>query len=290
MLKKRIVACLTIKNGIVVQSIGFKKYLPVGSPMISAEALNQWGIDEIIILDLDATREKRKPNLDLVKAVSKKIFVPLTVGGGIQNEDDIRKLISSGADKVSINKSSWLNPEIISRGAKMLGSQCIAVSIDVKIKPNKGWEVVCDSGQTSMKIGPVEWAQKVEKLGAGEILLNSVDKDGSKAGYDINLIRKVSRAVSIPVIACGGAGHPEHFWQGIVQGEASAVAAGNFFHFEEHSPIIVKAYLARKGIKLRLDSYAAYQETDFQTNGRLAKRSEDYLDKLRFKIIKEEVI
>lgn len=290
MLKKRIAACLTIKNRIVVQSVGFNEYLPVGSPMIAAEALNRWGIDEIIILDLDATREGRKPDFDLVTEVSKKIFVPLTVGGGIQNIEDIKKLISSGADKVSINKASWLSPEIISKGARMFGSQCIAVSIDVKIKPGKGWEVVCDSGQTLMSISPVEWARKVEKLGAGEILLNSVDKDGSKIGYDINLIKAVSGAVSIPVIACGGAGHPKHFLEGIIKGGASAVAAGNFFHFEEHSPIIVKSYLVKKGIKLRLESYAAYHEAGFQANGRLSKKSGDYLDKLRFEIIKEEII
>ncbi len=290
MLHKRVVACLVIKNGRVVQSIGFEKYLPVGSPRISVEFLNRWGIDEVILLDIDAAAENRQPDFEMVTESSKKGFVPLTVGGGIKSIDDMRKLIHCGADKVSINKVSLKKPAIIGEAAAVFGSQCVVVSMDVKNTGSGKYEVFSDSGKNPTGLSPVSWAREVESLGAGEILLNSVDRDGMKNGYDLKLISSVASAVTIPIIACGGVGHPEHFLEGITKGHASAVAAGNFFHFTEHSPVTAKAYLNKQGIDVRLDTYSNYKEAGFKKSGRISKMPEDYLDELRFEIIPEEVI
>lgn len=290
MLKKRLVALLVVKNGIVVQSIGFRKYLPVGSPLIAVEFLNNWGIDEIIMLDISATPEGREPDFDLVKKVSKKCFVPLTVGGGVRNLDDMRKLIHFGADKISINHIALKKPEIISEASYVFGSQSIVVSIDVRAVGRHNYEVFYESMAESTHKNPVDWSREVERLGAGEILLTSIDRDGSKSGYDIELIKMVSKSVEIPVIACGGVGHPDHMLEGIVSGSASAVAAGNFFHFTEHSAITAKAYIQRHHSETRLDSYAQYKGFNFSEAGRLAKKEERYLEKLRFEYQPEEVI
>ncbi len=290
MLKKRIVATLIIKDRRVVQSIGFNKYLPVGRADISAEFLNKWGIDEIVLLDIDATAQDKKPDIDLITQVSKKSLAPLTVGGGIKSVGEIRKLIRYGADKVSINKEAIKNPNIIREASKIFGSQCIVVSIDVK-KIKGGYEVYSDSGRVPTGLNPIEWAKEVERLGAGEILLNSIDKDGLKSGYDIKIIKEITGAVSIPVIALGGAGHPKHFLEVLEEGDAMAAAAGNFFHFTEHSPITVKAYLFKKNIDVRIDTYADYEGTSFiEGSGRIKKRPEDYLNKLRFEYISDEII
>ena len=290
MLKKRIVATLIIKNGIVVQSIGFKTYLPVGDPRVSVEFLSKWGIDEIILLDIDASPENRKPNFDLIRGVSKRIFVPLTVGGGIKTLEDIRKLLHCGADKISINKLALENPEIIKEAAEVFGNQCIVVSVDVKINRKGKYEIFSNSGNIATGLEPMSFAKKVEELGAGEIFVNSIDRDGSKLGYDLDLIKMVSDAVKIPVITCGGVKRPQDFLEGFIKGGVSACAAGNFFHFTEHSPIILKSFLIEKGIDVRLDTYANYKDVNFMENGRIAKRPEDYLDKLRFEYISEEVI
>lgn len=290
MLHKRVVACLVIKNNRVVQSIGFEKYLPVGSPHISVEFLNRWGIDEVILLDIDAAAENRQPDFEMVTESSQKGFVPLTVGGGIKSIDDMRKLIHCGADKVSINKVSLKKPAIIGEAAAVFGSQCIVVSMDVKNTGNGKYEVFSDSGKNSTGLNPVSWAREIESLGAGEILLNSVDRDGMKNGYDLKLISSVADAVTIPIIACGGVGHPEHFLEGLTKGNASAVAAGNFFHFTEHSPVTAKAYLKKQGIDVRLDTYSNYEGAGFKKSGRISKMPEDYLEELRFEIIPEEVI
>ncbi len=231
MLKKRIVASLVIKNEIVVQSIGFKKYLPVGKPIISVEFLNLWGIDEIVILDIDATAGRRKTNFNMITQISKKNFVPLTVGGGIQSLDDMRMLIHCGADKISINSIALANSVILKEAAEVFGNQCIVVSMDVKINRDGQYEVFSNSGQIPTGLKPAEWARQIENLGAGEILLNSIDRDGSKQGYDLDLVRMVSDAVSIPVIACGGVGHPQHCLDVGVRGNAAALAAGSVFHF-----------------------------------------------------------
>lgn len=289
MLKKRVIAALIIKNGIVVQSIGFKRYLPVGSVDVSVEFLNKWGIDEIVLLDIDATTQERKPDFNLITRVSKKGFVPLTVGGGINSLDDIRKLVRCGADKVAINKIALKRPQIIKNGSEVFGNQCIVVSIDVK-KKKGGYEVYSDSGRSPTGLNPVKWAKEVEKLGAGEIFLNSIDKDGSKIGYDLKIVKQVSDAVSIPVIACGGAGEPGHFLEAFNKGNASAAAAGNFFHFTEHSPIVVKSFLKNNGLDIRLDTYADYQNINFDFMERAAKRPDSYLEKIRFEYQPEEII
>lgn len=291
MFKNRVIASLTVRNGIVVQSIGFKKYLPIGRVDIAVEFLSRWAIDEIILLDIDASAQGRHPDFEIVRRAAAKNYVPLTVGGGIKTIDDIMRLIHSGADKVSINKVVFDNPGFVREASDVFGCQCIVVSIDAKKNGKGAYEVYADSGRTPKGLDPAKWAKRAEELGAGEILINSIDRDGSKTGYDIPLIRSVSDAVSIPVIACGGAGHPAHFLDGIKDGKVSAVCAGNYFHFTEHSPITSKAYLLRHGIKeIRLDSYANYKEVDFTEDGRIAKRDEDYLEKLMFEILPEEVI
>lgn len=290
MLKKRIIASLIVKDGRVVQSIGFKRYLPVGDVGVAVEFLNNWGIDEIVLLDIDATKQKRGPDFKMVMKVSKKSFAPLTVGGGIRNIEDIRKLIRYGADKISINKMSLLDPLIIKKSAETFGSQCVVISVDIK-KIDGRYEVFSDNGKVPTGFDVVEWAKKVEELGAGEIFLNSIDRDGLKSGYDLKAIKKVADSVSIPVIACGGVGHPEHFLEAFTKAGTSATAAGNFFHFTEHSPIIVKSFLLQNKIDVRMDSYADYGGIDFiKENGRIAKRSDNYLDKLRFEYLPEEII
>jgi len=288
-LKKRIVAILIVKDGIVVQSIGFNKYLPVGSVAVCVEFLNKWGTDEIILLDIDKTKQGKGPDFKLITEVSKKSFVPLTVGGGIRNLNDMRKLVHYGADKISINKLALINPKIIKEASSIFGNQCIVVSMDVKSN-NGRHEIYSDNGKNPTGLDPVKQAEVFESLGAGEILLNSIDGDGSRQGYDLQIIKKVSKAVSIPVIACGGAGQPKHFLEVFIKTRVLAAAAGNFFHFTEHSPIILKSFLIKKGIDVRLDTDADYKSVNFMGDGRIIKRPEDYLDKLRFEYISEEII
>lgn len=275
MFKKRLIACLVVKGGIVVQSIGFKKYLPVGTPAIAVEFLNRWGIDEIALLDIDATAQKRPPDFDFINTIAKRNFTPLAVGGGIRNIDDMKKIIFSGAEKIIINKISLLNPKIIEEASKIFGSQSVTISIDVKINKNGDYEIFSDSGRIPTGINPVNWSKQVAELGAGEIFLNSIDRDGSKQGYDLKLIRIVSSSVPIPIIACGGVGHPRHFLEGINEGGASAVAAGNFFHFTEHSPVVAKSYLYSNKIGVRFGNAVNYQEFNFEESGRIAKMGAD---------------
>lgn len=290
MLKKRLIACLLIKNNLIVQSIGFNKYLPIGNPKFPLEFLNKWDVDEIILLDISAYKEKRKLNLKILESLSKSCFVPLTVGGGIANSEDVQKFIRAGADKVSINSSAISNPKIISEIADIFGSQCVVVSMDCKFDRDSIYRVYGDSGKNSTNLIASEWAKKVESLGAGEILLNSIDRDGSKIGYDINLIKIISDAVSIPVIACGGVGDFSHFAPGIVKGGASAVAAGNIFHYIEHSTIIAKMNLLKSGIDIRMDSEATYRGRQFDKNGRLMMMSKKELSKIDFTRGKEDLI
>ncbi|MEK7124316.1 MAG: imidazole glycerol phosphate synthase cyclase subunit, partial [Patescibacteria group bacterium] len=284
-----IIGCLIIKDGRVVQSIGFNKYLPIGRVDVAVEFLNKWGIDEIVLLDIDATRDGKEPDFKLVTEVSKKSFAPLTVGGGIKNIKDIKKLVYCGADKISINAIALKNPKIITEAAEIFGVQCIVVSMDVK-KHKNHYEVYSDNGKKATGLDPITWAKKVEAMGAGEIFLNSIDRDGSKSGYEIKLIKAVSSAVSIPLIACGGAGHPKHFLEVFKKTGALAAAAGNFFQFTEHSPITVKSYLLKNKVDVRLDSHADYKDINFVNNGRIGKRADEYLRKLRFEYISDEII
>jgi cyclase len=290
MLKKRIVACLVLKGGRVVQSIGFCRYLPVGSLSVSLEFLNNWGIDEVAVIDIDATTEKRKPDFERITEVSKKHFVALTVGGGIQTLEDMRKLIHCGADKVMFNTLALKDPGIIKDASDVLGCQSVVISIDVKRNAKGEYEVFSDGGRKPSGLTALAWAKRVESLGAGEILLNSIDKDGMKSGFDIALIRSVAGAVKIPVIALGGAGHPSHFLAVLKDTNACAAAASNFFHFSEHSPIVLKSFLRSESADIRLDTYSDYANVTFDESGRIAKRPEDYLEKLRFEYIPQEVI
>jgi len=289
MLKVRVVGVLIVKGGIVVQSIGFKKYLPVGMPPIAIEYLNQWGIDEIVLLDIDATPQNRDPQIDQIRAYSQFCQVPLTVGGGIKHVSQIKNIIQAGADKVVMNTEAINNPNIITEGAKLFGSQCIVVSIDAKRMTFDQYEVFTHSGMVPTGKTPVELAIQAEKYGAGEIFINSIDRDGSKKGYDLELIQLVVSAVRIPVIACGGVNHPEHMVEAIPL-DVGAVAAANFFHYSEQSVTTVKSYIEAHNQQIRLDSYATYRGNDYDERGRVAKKDDAYLDQLRFEYIPEEVI
>lgn len=290
MLKKRLIACLLIKDDLIVQSIGFNKYLPIGNPKFPLEFLNKWDVDEIILLDISAHKEKRKLNLKILEILSKSCFVPLTVGGGITSVEDVRKFIRTGADKVSINSSAINNPKLITEIADIFGSQCAVVSMDCKFDKDGVYRVYKDSGKISANLIASEWAKEIENLGAGEIFLNSIDRDGSKIGYDINLIKKITDAVSIPVIVCGGVGDFSHFASGIIDGRASAVAAGNIFHYIEHSTIIAKMNLLQSDIDIRMDSEATYKGRQFDKTGRLMMMSKEDLSKIEFTKGKEDLI
>jgi cyclase len=289
MLKPRIIGALVVKDGIVVQSLNFRQYLPVGVPEIAVDYLNRWGIDEIIVLDIHASREKRKPEFERIARYSRFCHVPLTIGGGISCVEDIEMAFSRGADKVSINTALVKNPKLITQGANLFGSQAIIASIDARKMSDGKYGVFINSGTEQTEFHPADLARKAEELGAGEILINSIDRDGSKQGYDIELIRQIDDSTNIPVIASGGAGYPWHFAEGIKTG-AAAVAAANFFHYEEHSVIVLKNYLKLHGFDIRLDSYASYEGFSNDFGGRIAKMDDDALDKLRFEYIPEEII
>jgi imidazole glycerol-phosphate synthase subunit HisF len=289
MLKIRIVAVLVIKGGIVVQSMGFKRYLPIGSPAIAIEYLNSWGIDEIVYLDIDATHENRRPQFDNIRDYSKYCHVPLAVGGGIKDVDDIKKLIHAGADKILLNTEFLKNPKLVSKGAELFGNQCIVVSIDARRLSEGNYETYVNSGTIPTGYTPAELAKRAEDMGAGEILITSIDRDGSKKGYDIELVRQVVNVVNIPVIVCGGVGYAQHLQEGANLG-ASAVAAANFFHYSEHSVTTVKSCLKAANVNIRLDSYTTYHNFLFDSVGRIQKKDEALLERLYVEYIPEEVI
>ena len=288
MLKRRIIGVLVVQDGIVVQSIKFRQYLPVGRPTVAVEYLNRWGIDEIVLLDISATLAARRPDFQLIEEVAPCCQVPLAVGGGITTVDDIESIIRLGADKIVLNTAAVAEPGLIQEGARRFGSQCVVVSIDARLKSGGGYEAVT-TGLRPTGHDPVTLARLAENEGAGEILINSVDRDGTKLGFDVDLISQVSAAVGIPVIAVGGAGHPQDFVMPLAHG-AGAVAAANFFHFTEHSAIMAKRFLQRLGADVRLDSYASYEAAAFDFTGRLDKQDDAILEKLRFEYIPEEVI
>lgn len=290
MLKKRITAVLVVKDQVLVQSIGFRRYLPVGSVDVSVEFLSKWGIDEIILLDISATPQRQAPRFDVIERISNRVFVPLTVGGGITTLEDVRKLVHAGADKVSINTAALVNPQFVTEAAKVFGVQCIVVSMDVRRHPDGRYEVFGDSGKQATGRDPVAWAREIERLGAGEILVNSIDRDGMKTGYDLELLNRIVADVRVPVIYCGGVGKVQDFADGIRCG-ASAVAAANYFHFTEHSPIVLKSQLVEAGLDIRLDTHPRYEHCGLESvTGRLAKRDAEYLNKLRFEYQKDELI
>lgn len=283
MLKKRLIPCLILKNDRIVQSFNFKRYLPIGNAKTAIEFVTNWDVDEIFLVDITATREKKKPNLDLISSISENCFIPLTIGGGIHEINDIKNVMRAGADKISINSEAVNNPEFITESSEIFGSQCIVVSIDVLINTQGKYEVFINSGRIPTGLDPVGWAKKAQKLGAGEIFLNSIDRDGSRLGYDLKLLKIVTQAVDIPIIACGGVGIMEHLAQGIIEGGVSAVSAGNIFHHMEHSTIIAKAYLKNKGIDVRLNTDANYEGFIFDEITRINKKDESELGKIWFR-------
>lgn len=255
MLTKRIIPCLDVKDGRVVKGIKFLNLKDAGDPVEVAQVYDKEGADELVFLDITASYEKRKTMLDVVKRTAETVFMPLCVGGGVRSIDDIRDLLNSGTDKVSINTAAIKDPELVRKSAERFGSQCIVVAIDAKRKESGKklqWEVYIDGGRTPAGIDALEWGRKVERLGAGEILLTSMDMDGTKEGYDIELTRLFSENLNIPIIASGGAGSLEHLYEVLTEGKADAALAASIFHFREYSIRETKEYLKRKGIEVRM--------------------------------------
>ncbi len=252
MIKIRIIPCLDVDNGRVVKGINFVNLVDAGDPVKQAKFYSENGADEITFLDITATHEKREAMVDIIERTANECLVPLTVGGGIRSVDDMKIFLSVGADKVSINSSAIKEPEIITKGAMKFGNQCIVVAIDAK-KNKNSWEVFINGGRVETGIDAIQWAKKVEKLGAGEILLTSMDRDGTKKGFDLSLTQKISSSVGIPVIASGGIGKIDHFVDGVKKGGASALLAASVFHFGKFSISEVKKHLISKGIDVRMD-------------------------------------
>lgn len=250
---KRIIPCLDVHNGRVVKGVNFVNLQDAGDPVEIAAAYDKAGADEIVFLDITASSDARETVTDLVRRVAKKVFIPFTVGGGIRSIEDFRAILREGADKVSVNSAAIMNPQLIREAADKFGSQCVVVAIDAKKRADGGgWNIFKNGGRIDMNIDAVEWAVQAEKLGAGEILLTSMDCDGTKAGYDIELTRTISEKVSIPVIASGGAGTREHFYEALTQGKADAALAASLFHFKELEIREVKQYLHEKQVSVRL--------------------------------------
>ena len=252
MIKIRIIPCLDVDNGRVVKGINFVNLVDAGDPVKQAKFYSENGADEITFLDITATHEKRFAMVDIIERTANECLVPLTVGGGIRGVDDMKNFLSVGADKVSVNSSAIKEPTIITEGAMKFGNQCIVVAIDAK-KIKNSWKVFINGGRVETGIDAIQWAKKVEKLGAGEILLTSMDRDGTKKGFDLELTKKISSSVGIPVIASGGIGKIDHFVDGVVKGGASALLAASVFHFGEFGISEVKKHLISKGINVRMD-------------------------------------
>jgi cyclase len=254
-LAKRIIPCLDVKDGRIVKGVNFVNLRDAGDPVEAAQVYDAQGADELVFLDITASHERRKILLDVVHRTAQSLFMPLTVGGGITSTAEIRDLLRAGADKVSINTAAVRRPAFVREAAEMFGSQCIVVAIDAKRLQEavEGWEVYTHGGRTSTGLDAVEWARHVAALGAGEILLTSMDRDGTLAGYDLALTRHIARAVNIPVIASGGVGSLEHLYQGLTEGDADAVLAASIFHFGEQTVADAKKYLRARGVAIRLE-------------------------------------
>ena len=290
MLKKRLICALLLQDQLLVQSFGFRKYLPIGKARIAVEFMTNWDIDEILLIDMTATREGRRPNKELIAQVSARCFVPLTVGGGITTVSEIQEVIRAGADKICVNTWALKHPEFISEAAAIFGSQCVVVSIDAKLNGNGAYEVFSDSGRTPTGLAPAAWAERCAKLGAGEILLNAIDRDGSRQGYDLDLIRSVSDRLAIPLIALGGVGTMKHFSEGMALDNVSGAAAANIFQYFEHSTIVAKSFLRNAGHDVRLSTGARYTSFIFDDDGRILKKSDDELDQLWLEKARMETI
>ena len=254
MLAKRIIPCLDVKEGRVVKGVNFVKLRDAGDPVEQAKVYDKEGADELVFLDITASYEKRKIMIDVIKRVAECVFMPFTVGGGINELDDIRDLLNAGCDKISINTAAVKRPEFIKEASTKFGSQCIVVAIDAKerVGSEEEWDVYIHGGRDNTNIDAVKWAKKAVELGAGEILLTSMDYDGTKNGYDIKLTKKISESVSVPVIASGGCGNLEHIYEAVTEGKADAALAASIFHFREYSIRQAKQYLGKKGVSVRL--------------------------------------
>ncbi|PLS06973.1 imidazole glycerol phosphate synthase subunit HisF [Neobacillus cucumis] len=251
-LTKRIIPCLDVKDGRVVKGIQFVQLRDAGDPVELARFYDEQGADELVFLDISASVEGRKTMVEVVKAVASELAIPFTVGGGINALEDMKRILRAGADKVSLNTAAVLNPELIKEGADYFGSQCIVVAIDAKFDPEMGtWRVYTHGGRTPTEKKVIEWAVEAAKLGAGEILLTSMDSDGEKNGFDLKLTKAVSEAVTIPVIASGGAGNADHFAEAFLEGKADAALAASIFHYKETSVDEVKGFLREKGVSIR---------------------------------------
>ena len=254
MFTKRIIPCLDCKNGRVVKGTNFVDLKDAGDPVEVATMYDKSGADELVFLDITASSDGRNTTVDLVRKVAEKVFIPFTVGGGIRTVEDFKVLLREGADKISINSAAIMNPQLISEAADKFGSQCVVVAIDAKrSEDGSHWTIYKNGGRVDMGIDAIEWAIKAEKLGAGEILLTSMDCDGTKAGYDIELTKAVANSVSIPVIASGGAGNMEHFYDAFEKGNADAALAASLFHYREMEIMDLKKYLNDKGISMRIN-------------------------------------
>ena len=259
MLAKRVIPCLDVKDGRVVKGVNFVDLIDAGDPVAQAQVYDREGADELVFLDITATHEARAIVIDMVRRVADTVFIPFTVGGGIRTVDDMRAILLAGADKVSINSAAVHNPAVITEAATRFGSQCIVVAIDARRRQGDrlaaagaGWDVYVSGGRINTDLDAVAWAREVERRGAGEILLTSMDGDGTKEGYDIELTRAISDAVNIPVIASGGAGEPAHFTQALTDGGAAAALAASLFHFRELSILQVKEHLIAAGVAVRM--------------------------------------
>lgn len=253
MLAKRIIPCLDVNNGRVVKGVNFLNLRDAGNPVEIAKKYNDEGADEITFLDITATSDVRDMILSVIEQVADQVFIPLTVGGGVREVADVRRLLNAGADKISINSSAISNPKLVADAAAKFGSQAIVVAIDARRKPDSsGWEVFTHGGRKATGLDVVEWAKKVTALGAGEILLTSMDRDGTKSGFDLALTRAVAEAVSVPVIASGGVGNLEHLAEGVIEGKADAVLAASIFHFGEYTIQEAKLLMYNRGIEMRL--------------------------------------
>ncbi|MGI6088617.1 imidazole glycerol phosphate synthase subunit HisF [Bilifractor porci] len=253
MFTKRIIPCLDVNNGRVVKGVNFVNLRDAGDPVEVAKAYDREGADELVFLDITASSDNRGTVVDMVRRVAENVFIPFTVGGGIRTVDDFRMLLREGADKISINSSAINNPRLITDAAEIFGSQCVVVAIDARKRENgEGWTVYKNGGRIDVGLDAVEWAAKAEKLGAGEILLTSMDCDGTKAGYDLELTRAIADEVKIPVIASGGAGNMEHFYDALTEGGADAALAASLFHYRELEIRTLKEYLRGRGVPVRL--------------------------------------
>ncbi len=252
MFTKRIIPCLDVNDGRVVKGVNFVNLIDAGDPVEVAKAYDRLGADEVVFLDITASSDHRNTVVDMVRRVAENVFIPFTVGGGIRTVEDFRSLLREGADKISVNSAAIDNPRLISDAADKFGSQCVVIAIDAKRREDgSGWNIYKHGGRLDVGKDAIEWAIEAEKLGAGEILLTSMDCDGTKAGYDMELTRTVAEAVGIPVIASGGAGTKEHFYDILTEGKADAALAASLFHFKELDIMDLKNYLAEKGVSVR---------------------------------------